>query len=58
MCSNYRPSSREQLQQHFGVAPPDSDYKAETYPGYMAPIIRLPNASFLARMVRASCLKR
>lgn len=42
MCSNYRPSSREQLQQHFGVAPPDSNYKAECYPGYMAPIIRLP----------------
>jgi putative SOS response-associated peptidase YedK len=44
MCSNYRPSSREQLQQHFGVAPPDSDYKAESYPGYMAPMIRLPRA--------------
>lgn len=44
MCSNYRPSSREQLQQHFGVAPPDSDYKAESYPGYMAPLIRLPHA--------------
>lgn len=47
MCSNYRPSSREQLQQHFGVAPPDSDYKAESYPGYMAPIIRLPRTDAL-----------
>lgn len=44
MCSNYRPSTREQLQQHFGVAPPDSDFKDEAYPGYMAPIIRLPHA--------------
>jgi putative SOS response-associated peptidase YedK len=42
MCSNYRPSSRDQLQQHFNVAPPDSEYKAEAYPGYMAPLIRLP----------------
>jgi putative SOS response-associated peptidase YedK len=44
MCSNYRPSTRELLQQHFGVAPPDSDYKPEAYPGYMAPMIRLPRA--------------
>jgi putative SOS response-associated peptidase YedK len=44
MCSNYTPSKREQLEQHFGVAPPDSDYKAEAYPGYMAPLIRLPRA--------------
>jgi putative SOS response-associated peptidase YedK len=44
MCSNYTPSRREQLEQHFGVAPPDSDYRAEAYPGYMAPLIRLPRA--------------
>lgn len=44
MCSNYRPSSREMLQQHFTVAPPDSEYKAESYPGYMAPFIRPPRA--------------
>lgn len=44
MCSNYTPSKREQLQQYFGVAPPDSDYKPEAYPGYMAPMIRLPRA--------------
>jgi putative SOS response-associated peptidase YedK len=42
MCANYIPASPVQLQQHFGVAPPDSDYKAEAYPGYMAPFIRLP----------------
>lgn len=40
MCSNYRPSTREQLQQHFQAALPDSDYPAEAYPGSMAPIIR------------------
>ena len=44
MCSNYRPSTRELLQQHFQVAPPDSEYKEEAYPGYMAPMIRRPRA--------------
>ncbi|MES2536015.1 MAG: SOS response-associated peptidase family protein [Pseudomonadota bacterium] len=48
MCSNYRPSTRELLQQHFGVAPPDSDYKPEVYPGYMAPMIRLPRTDAVA----------
>jgi putative SOS response-associated peptidase YedK len=42
MCANYTPSRREQLEQHFGVAPPDSEYKAEAFPGYMAPLIRPP----------------
>ena len=40
MCANYIPASPEQLEQHFGVAPPDADYKDETYPGYLAPFIR------------------
>lgn len=44
MCANYRPSTRDQLQQHFGVAAPDSDYPAEAFPGSMAPLIRLPRA--------------
>lgn len=44
MCSNYRPATPIQLEQHFAVAAPDSDYKAETYPGYMAPFIRKPAA--------------
>lgn len=43
MCANYIPSTRDQLQQYFGVAAPDSDYKAEAFPGYMAPMIRLPH---------------
>lgn len=48
MCANFRPSTRDQLQQHFGVAPPDSDYKAEAFPGSMAPLIRLPRADAIA----------
>ena len=44
MCANYRPSTRDELQQRFGVAPPDSEYKAEAFPGSMAPMIRLPRA--------------
>lgn len=44
MCANYRPSTRDELQQRFGVAAPDSDYAAEAFPGSMAPMIRLPRA--------------
>ena len=42
MCANYRPSTRDELQQRFGVAAPDSEYSAEAFPGSMAPMIRLP----------------
>lgn len=44
MCAHYRPASRDELQQCFGVAPPDSAYMAEAFPGHMAPMIRLPRA--------------
>ena len=44
MCANYIPSTRDQLQTQFQVAPPDSDYKAESFPGTMSPLIRLPRA--------------
>ena len=44
MCANYRPSTRDELQQHFGVAAPDSGYPAEAVPGSMSPMIRLPRA--------------
>ncbi|TFV99475.1 SOS response-associated peptidase [Oxalobacteraceae bacterium OM1] len=44
MCANYTPSTRGLLQQHFQVAPPDSDYKPEAYPADMAPFIRRPQA--------------
>ena len=39
MCSNYHPATPDKLRFHFGVAQPDADYKDESYPGYMAPII-------------------
>jgi putative SOS response-associated peptidase YedK len=42
MCANYTPSRRDQLEHHFGVAPPDSEFKAEAYPADMAPFIRPP----------------
>ena len=40
MCANYRPSTHDELMEHFGVAPPDAVYKEEIFPGYSAPIIR------------------
>lgn len=43
MCSNYTPTKRESLAQHFGVEPPADDWKEEAYPGYLAPIIRRAN---------------
>jgi putative SOS response-associated peptidase YedK len=45
MCANYLPSRPERLQQYFYVAAPDSEYRDETYPGYMAPLIRRPDTS-------------
>ncbi len=45
MCANYIPSRRDQLMQHFQVAPPDSEFKAESYPGYMSPFIRPTRAN-------------
>jgi putative SOS response-associated peptidase YedK len=42
MSSNYRPATADKLRFHFGVVPPDSDYQDESYPGYMAPLIRRP----------------
>lgn len=47
MCANYIPSTHDQLRQHFQVAPPDSEYKVESFPGYMSPLIRLPRADAL-----------
>jgi putative SOS response-associated peptidase YedK len=42
MCANYKPTTRDLLQQQFQVAPPDSPFSAEVYPADMAPFIRLP----------------
>ena len=44
MCANYLPVTPSQLQGHFGVGAPDSDYPPESFPGYMSPIIRKPSA--------------
>lgn len=41
MCSNYIPATKESLNKHFKVVPPDNAFKPESYPGYLAPIIRL-----------------
>jgi putative SOS response-associated peptidase YedK len=42
MCSNYTPARSEQIKKYFGVEPPAFDFKPETYPGTLAPVIRLP----------------
>lgn len=43
MCANYKPASRDDLISHFGVGPPDTAYKDEAFPGYVAPIIFRPS---------------
>jgi putative SOS response-associated peptidase YedK len=41
MCSNYTPPKSDGVHRHFGVQNVPEDYKAETYPGYLAPIVRI-----------------
>ena len=41
MCTNYRPTSRELLDDYFGAPAPNVEFREEAYPGYKAPIIRL-----------------
>ncbi|MBY4898856.1 SOS response-associated peptidase [Cupriavidus sp. AU9028] len=40
MCTNYAPIHRQVLRDIFGIEPPPLEWKAETWPGYLAPIIR------------------
>jgi putative SOS response-associated peptidase YedK len=40
MCANYTPARGERLAQQFGVDPREYVFKAEAFPGTMAPIIR------------------
>lgn len=40
MCANYLPSRKDKIAGHFGVEAGLFDYPPETFPGYMAPIIR------------------
>jgi putative SOS response-associated peptidase YedK len=39
MCSNYRPPSREAIEEYFGASIRD-EFKLEMYPGYVGPMIR------------------
>ena len=41
MCSNYTPPKSDAVRRHFGVQNVPEDYKPETYPGYLAPIVRI-----------------
>ena len=41
MCTNYRPTSPELLDDYFGASAPDIEFREEVYPGYQAPIFRL-----------------
>ncbi len=43
MCTNYRPTSRELVKEYFGNGlqfKDMDDWRAEFYPGHVAPIIR------------------
>jgi putative SOS response-associated peptidase YedK len=41
MCANYLPSPRDHIARDFGLDPRDYVFKAEAYPGSMAPVVRL-----------------
>lgn len=55
MCSNYTPPAPGRLRQHFGVDYPEVSLKSETYPGYLAPIIRLSHDQPDAEECVAAC---
>lgn len=40
MCANHTPSSNEQIEDPFDARSPQLDLPPETWPGYMAPILR------------------
>jgi putative SOS response-associated peptidase YedK len=41
MCSSYTPPKPKRIEEYFGVHCVAPDLKPETYPGYLAPVIRL-----------------
>ena len=41
MCNNYVPVQARLLREVYGVTPPDQEYPPETWPDYMAPIVRM-----------------
>ncbi|CAG4923307.1 SOS response-associated peptidase [Paraburkholderia gardini] len=45
MCTNYRPTSREQFAGFSDFLEPLFEYPAETYKDYLAPILRLDNGT-------------
>ena len=44
MCVNYAPIQRQVLRDIFGVEPPAGDWKAEAWPDYPAPIVRVADS--------------
>lgn len=40
MCANYLPTRHERIEEYFGVSYPAAEFPPETFPGYMAPIVR------------------
>lgn len=45
MCSNYRPPSRETIEEYFGASLQNDIFKQESFPGYEAPFLRLSKES-------------
>lgn len=40
MCANYTPSKRDAFSHHYGLDRSIFDYPAESFPGYLAPVLR------------------
>lgn len=40
MCTNYRPTSRDLIEERLHVDVPAFDYEPESWPGYAAPVVR------------------
>lgn len=55
MCANYLPPKPQSLRRDFGVAAPAQAFKPESYPGYLAPIIRLSDDGSQEKECMAAC---
>ena len=61
MCTNYRPTARDIVQERFAAELVDDAYPPEAFPGYLAPIVRRsrePLASATAPAAREALLGR
>ncbi len=62
MCTNYTPTTRDHLKaMHKDLAPlPELDWPAETYPGYLAPILTLSpaNEAWQCKLARFGLIPR